>query len=153
MTRLQFINNFSYASIERLPPKYSTTIPEPPVPEPPVPEPPAPEPPVTEPPIATNTTEEIFKSFRISMEDPVYKVLPAALRKYKINAPWESYALYIVYGDNERCLGMDEKPLVIVKMLGTEGKNPMFMLRKICPSPAKHIEALGAPFKPPGGIL
>lgn len=65
------------------------------------------------------------------MEDPCYKVLPAALKKYNINAPWEQYALYIVYGDNERCLGMDEKPLILFKQLDKEGKKPMFMLRKI----------------------
>jgi protein STE50 len=74
---------------------------------------------------------EIFKSFRVSMEDPCYKVLPAALKKYNINAPWEQYALYIVYGDNERCLGMEEKPLILFKQLDKEGKKPMFMLRKI----------------------
>ncbi|QSZ37028.1 hypothetical protein DSL72_009120 [Monilinia vaccinii-corymbosi] len=74
---------------------------------------------------------EIFKSFRVSMEDPCYKVLPAALKKYNINAPWEHYALYIVYGDKERCLGMEEKPLILFKQLDKEGKKPMFMLRKI----------------------
>ncbi|KAG9233781.1 BcSTE50, mitogen-activated protein kinase [Amylocarpus encephaloides] len=74
---------------------------------------------------------EIFKSFRVSMEDPCYKVLPAALKKYNINAPWEQYALYIVFGDQERCLGMDEKPLILFKQLDKEGKKPMFMLRKL----------------------
>jgi hypothetical protein len=74
---------------------------------------------------------EIFKSFRVSMEDPCYKVLPAALKKYNINAPWEQYALYIVYGDQERCLGMEEKPLILFKQLDKEGKKPMFMLRKM----------------------
>jgi hypothetical protein len=74
---------------------------------------------------------EIFKSFRVSIEDPCYKVLPNALKKYNINAPWEQYALYIVYGDKERCFGMDEKPLIIFKQLDKEGKKPMFMLRKI----------------------
>jgi hypothetical protein len=78
---------------------------------------------------------EIFKSFRVSMEDPCYKVLPAALKKYNINAPWEQYALYIVYGDKERCLGMDEKPLILFKQLDKEGKKPMFMLRKMNANP------------------
>jgi hypothetical protein len=31
---------------------------------------------------------------------PLVKGLPAAPRKYNINAPWKGYALYIVYGDN-----------------------------------------------------
>jgi hypothetical protein len=65
------------------------------------------------------------------MEDPYYKVLPAALRKYNISAPSEQYSLYIVYGDQERCLGMEEKPLMIFKQLEEEGKKPIFMLQKI----------------------
>lgn len=64
------------------------------------------------------------------MEDPCYKVLPAALKKYNINADWRQYALYIVYGDQERCLGLDEKPLILFKQLDRENKKPMFMLRR-----------------------
>ncbi|KAK1751912.1 hypothetical protein QBC47DRAFT_79518 [Echria macrotheca] len=81
-------------------------------------------------PSASNASVEIFKSFRVSMDDPCYKVLPAALKKYQINAPWDQYALYIVFGDQERCLGLDEKPLILFKQLDREGKKPMFMLRK-----------------------
>lgn len=73
---------------------------------------------------------EIFKSFRVSMEDPCEKVLPAALKKYNIIADWKNYALYIVYGDQERCLGLKEKPLILFKQLDKEGRKPMFMLRK-----------------------
>ena len=73
---------------------------------------------------------EIFKSFRVSMEDPCHKVLPAALKKYNINADWRQYALYIVYGDQERCLGLEEKPLILFKQLAHEERKPMFMLRK-----------------------
>jgi hypothetical protein len=104
------------------------------------------------------------------MEDPCYKVLPAALKKYNINAPWEHYALYIVYGDKERCLGMDEKPLILFKQLDKEGKKPMFMLRKMnanADGPAADTpgsagldgsrSARGAgqtvAYDPPGGVL
>ena len=73
---------------------------------------------------------EIFKSFRVSLEDPCYKVLPAALKKYNINGDWRQYALYIVYGDQERCLMLDERPLILFKQLEKEGRKPMFMLRK-----------------------
>lgn len=83
---------------------------------------------------------EIFKSFRVSMEDPCHKVLPAALKKYNINAPWDQYALYIVYGNEERCLGLYEKPLILFKQLDKEGKKPMFMLRKI-----NHPDGQGGP--------
>ncbi|EHK19791.1 uncharacterized protein TRIVIDRAFT_58379 [Trichoderma virens Gv29-8] len=105
---------------------------------------------------------EIFKSFRVSMDDPCYKVLPAALKKYQINAPWDQYALYIVYGDQERCLGMDEKPLILFKQLDKEGKKPMFMLRKTNSAqvdgdlPGMSMNpARGAStgYDPPGGII
>ncbi|EKD20465.1 SAM domain-containing protein [Drepanopeziza brunnea f. sp. 'multigermtubi' MB_m1] len=115
---------------------------------------------------SSNGSVEIFKSFRVSMEDPCYKVLPAALKKYNINAPWEQYALYIVYGDKERCLGMEEKPLILFKQLDKEGKKPMFMLRKITPNGDVQVEGPGsagldrnmgrgmqAVYDPPGGII
>jgi hypothetical protein len=116
---------------------------------------------------ASNASVEIFKSFRVSMDDPCYKVLPAALKKYQINAPWDQYALYIVYGDQERCLGLDEKPLILFKQLDKEGKKPMFMLRKTAPPDGGAGEtpgsaglagasARGGPgtgYDPPGGII
>ncbi|KAG4428307.1 hypothetical protein IFR05_016209 [Cadophora sp. M221] len=102
---------------------------------------------------STTTSVEIFKSFRVSMEDPCYKVLPAALKKYNINAPWEQYALYIVYGDKERCLGMEEKPLILFKQLDKEGKKPMFMLRKISPAPLGGGVVPKVGYELPGGIL
>jgi hypothetical protein len=102
------------------------------------------------------------------MDDPCWKVLPAALKKYQINAPWDQYALYIVYGDQERCLGLDEKPLILFKQLDKEGKKPMFMLRKTnnaqvdlsaeTPGSAglgSTASARGAAtgYDPPGGII
>lgn len=118
-------------------------------------------------PSTSNASVEIFKSFRVSMDDPCYKVLPAALKKYQINAPWDQYALYIVYGDQERCLGLEEKPLILFKQLDKEGKKPMFMLRKTNQVQADpSLEAPGsaglgsatarggtAGYDPPGGII
>ena len=115
--------------------------------------------PVPDTPSASNASVEIFKSFRVSMDDPCYKVLPAALKKYQINAPWDQYALYIVYGDQERCLGMDEKPLILFKQLDKEGKKPMFMLRKTNNAPVDDPGSGGASrgtatgYDPPGGII
>lgn len=85
------------------------------------------------PPSAETPSVEIFKSFRVGLEDPCHKVLPAALRKYNIQADWRQYALYIVYGDQERCVDLDEKPLALFKDLDRENKKPMFMLRKLAP--------------------
>lgn len=78
----------------------------------------------------TSATSEGTKSFRVTLDDPCYKVLPAAMKKYNISDDWRLYALYIVYGKEERCLAMDERPLILFKQLDKEGKNPMFMLRK-----------------------
>ncbi len=114
----------------------------------------------------SNASVEIFKSFRVSLDDPCYKVLPAALRRYQINAPPDQYALYIVYGDQERCLALNEKPLILFKQLDKEGKKPMFMLRKtanaqvdlptdIPGSAGLNAAARGAStgYDPPGGII
>lgn len=112
----------------------------------------------------SSSSVEIFKSFRVSLDDPCYKVLPAALKKYQINAPWDQYALYIVYGDQERCLGLEEKPLILFKQLDKEGKKPMFMLRKTNNAQvdisgetlgSAGLGARGAStgYDPPGGII
>ena len=98
------------------------------------------------------STPEIFKTFKVSMDDPCYKVLPAALEKYNINADWKQYALYIVYGDEERCLELEEKPLILFKQLNSEGRKPTFMLRKI--AVAMDGQHPGAPPGTlPGGML
>lgn len=81
-------------------------------------------------PDAPSDTNAKTQSFRVRMEDPCYKVLPAALKKYNITADWQLYDLYIVYGDTERCMGLNEKPLLVFKQLDKEGVKPMFMLRK-----------------------
>ena len=99
-------------------------------------------------PSADTPSVEIFKSFRVGLEDPCHKVLPAALRKYNIQADWRQYALYIVYGDQERCVDLDEKPLALFKDLDREGKKPMFMLRKLA-APTETPSSANVP----GGVL
>ncbi|KAH6658199.1 SAM domain-containing protein [Truncatella angustata] len=141
-TRTTFSENDHYGSKQPAPPRRLQT-------------------PAPDTPGSSSASVEIFKSFRVSMDDPCYKVLPAALKKYNINEPWDKYALYIVYGDQERCLGLDEKPLILFKQLDKEGKKPMFMLRKTNTAPV-DVEAPGsaglgsgrAPtYDPPGGII
>ncbi|KAI0285859.1 hypothetical protein BGY98DRAFT_943771 [Russula aff. rugulosa BPL654] len=83
-----------------------------------------------------------LKSFKVSLEDPAWKVLPAALRKYKINNDdWQNYAMFICYGPPsnriERCLSYDEKPLLLFQKLKDASKNPVFML--------KHIKDIRSP--------
>ncbi|KDQ27001.1 hypothetical protein PLEOSDRAFT_1066280 [Pleurotus ostreatus PC15] len=83
-----------------------------------------------------------LKSFKVSLEDPTWKVLPAALKKYKINNDnWQNYAMFICYGNPgnriERCLSYDEKPLLLFQKLKDAKKNPVFML--------KHIKDIRSP--------
>ncbi|KDQ18933.1 hypothetical protein BOTBODRAFT_52133 [Botryobasidium botryosum FD-172 SS1] len=75
--------------------------------------------------------ENHFKSFKVSLDDPCWKVLPAALKKYKISDDWQHYAMFICYGTTERCLSYDEKPLLLFQKLKDANKNPVFMLRHI----------------------
>ncbi|KAL6306280.1 hypothetical protein BKA93DRAFT_729720 [Sparassis latifolia] len=83
-----------------------------------------------------------LKSFKVSLDDPAWKVLPAALKKYKINNDdWQNYAMFICYGSAgnriERCLSYDEKPLLLFQKLKDAKKNPVFML--------KHIKDIRSP--------
>ncbi|PFH51952.1 hypothetical protein AMATHDRAFT_58183 [Amanita thiersii Skay4041] len=83
-----------------------------------------------------------LKSFKVSLEDPTWKVLPAALKKYRINNDtWQNYAMFICYGPPgnriERCLSYDEKPLLLFQKLKDAQKNPVFML--------KHIKDIRSP--------
>lgn len=112
---------------------------------------------------SSNPQVEIFKSFRVSIDDPCHKVLPVALKKYNITADWRQYALYIVHGDQERCLGLNERPLILFKQLDKEGRKPMFMLRKHAQPIEGHVNTIGTgtstqqvpmmPAQVPGGVL
>lgn len=99
---------------------------------------------------SSNPQVEIFKSFRVSIDDPCHKVLPVALKKYNITADWRQYALYIVHGDQERCLGLNERPLILFKQLDKEGRKPMFMLRKHAAPEQGHVSTVGG--GPPQGV-
>ena len=44
-------------------------------------------------------SDNIFQSFKVSLDDPCSKVLPAALKKYRITDDWRMYALFICYGN------------------------------------------------------
>ncbi|KAG8748346.1 Adaptor for signal transduction [Ceratobasidium sp. 414] len=72
-----------------------------------------------------------YKSFKVTLDDPCWKVLPAALKKYKISDDWQHYAMFICYGNTDRCLSYDEKPLLLFQKLKDANKNPVFTLRHI----------------------
>lgn len=82
--------------------------------------------------------QDALRSFKITLEDPTWRVLPAVLKKYKIkDEDWRKYALFIAYSNTERCLGFDEKPLLIFRRLWEANKNPVFLL--------KHMRDLHSP--------
>ena len=116
---------------------------------------------VPAPPKPRHESSDAFK-FKVSLEDPTWKVLPAALKKYRINNDnWQNYAMFICYGSPskftqsslisssltcilcslgnriERCLSYDEKPLLLFQKLKDAKKNPVFML--------KHIKDIRSP--------
>ncbi|KAK9241326.1 hypothetical protein V1525DRAFT_392806 [Lipomyces kononenkoae] len=96
------------------------------------------------------TLSEAFKPFKLKQDDPCYKVLPAVLKGHKIDDDWRQYALLVCFGDQERLLGLDEKPLTVLKELQDAGKQPVFMLRPI--QGMKHEQ--GAIVSgTPGGVL
>ncbi|KAG6890968.1 hypothetical protein C0992_011727 [Termitomyces sp. T32_za158] len=88
------------------------------------------------------SSENLNKSFKVTLDDPTWKVLPAALKKYRINNDnWQNYAMFICYGSPsnriDRCLSYDEKPLLLFQKLKDAKKNPVFML--------KHIKDIRSP--------
>ncbi|KAG6817546.1 hypothetical protein H0H87_007514 [Tephrocybe sp. NHM501043] len=98
--------------------------------------------PQTPKPHRTESSENLNKSFKVTLEDPTWKVLPAALKKYRINNDnWQNYAMFISYGSAgnriDRCLSYDEKPLLLFQKLKDAKKNPVFML--------KHIKDIRSP--------
>lgn len=81
---------------------------------------------------------EPLKQLRASTEDPCSKILQAAMKRHNLtNADWRNYALVICYGDQERILGLDEKPVLVFKELRARGEHPAIMLRQ-------RAESLGA---------
>lgn len=60
---------------------------------------------------ARQDSTDNLKSFKVSLEDPTWKVLPAALKKYRINNDnWENYAMFICYGT----AGASSPPILVL---------------------------------------
>ena len=80
------------------------------------------------------SSPRFVKSLHMTPEDETFSVLPAFLRKYKLQAHWSEYSLWIVRGDEKRCLGLREKPLQIFNSLrDLPGDSPVFALIKNAP--------------------
>lgn len=75
---------------------------------------------------------EPLKQLKAKYDDPCYKVLQKAMIKHKINnVDWRNYVLVICYGDKERILGPEEKPVKVFKELQDKGQHPSFMIRQL----------------------
>jgi hypothetical protein len=58
------------------------------------------------------SSDNLNKSFKVSLEDPTWKVLPAALKKYRINNDnWQNYAMFICYGSTGRRHSLYSMPI------------------------------------------
>ncbi|KAF5092478.1 hypothetical protein D0Z00_004570 [Geotrichum galactomycetum] len=80
--------------------------------------------------VAGSKHSDPIKDFNISPDVPCYKILPQIARRHKVRGDWRGAGLVVCYDDQERMIGLEEKPLVIYKELQREGKNPIFMIRE-----------------------
>jgi hypothetical protein len=80
--------------------------------------------------VAGSMHSDPIKDFNISPDVPCYKILPQIARRHKVRGDWRSVGLVVCYDDQERMIGLEEKPLAIYKELQREGKNPIFMIRE-----------------------
>ena len=66
------------------------------------------------PPTSISTSSDNLKSFKVSLDDPAWKVLPAALKKYKINNDdWQNYAMFICYGSTGKLNSNSQLHLIL----------------------------------------
>lgn len=74
---------------------------------------------------------EPLKQLRASKEDSCERILKNAMKRHNLSdQDWRQYVLVICYGDQERILDLEEKPVVIFKNLKQQGLHPAIMLRR-----------------------
>lgn len=77
-------------------------------------------------------SNEPLKQLRASSEDSCRKILTQAMKRHHIpEHDWSKYVLVICYGDKERILKLEERPVIIFKELQELGKHPAIMLRML----------------------
>ncbi|KAF9480518.1 hypothetical protein BDN70DRAFT_608595 [Pholiota conissans] len=87
-------------------------------------------------PTPRSTTTDVHDNTKVSLDDPTWKVLPAALKKHRIETEeWPNYAMLIAFGPpnnrTKRKLEHNEKPLYLFKKLKDAKKNPAFVLKNM----------------------
>ena len=74
---------------------------------------------------------EALKQLRASKEDSCERILKNAMKRHNLaDQDWRQYVLVICYGDQERLLELNEKPVIIFKNLKQQGLHPAIMLRR-----------------------
>lgn len=80
---------------------------------------------------AQQVSTEPLKQLRASKEDSCERILKNAMKRHNLSdQDWRGYVLVVCYGDQERVLDLDEKPVVIFKNLKQQGLHPAIMLRR-----------------------
>ncbi|KAJ3413018.1 Adaptor for signal transduction [Chytridiales sp. JEL 0842] len=75
------------------------------------------------------------KTFRVTTADACSKILPAVLKKNKVEEPWQLFALNIKFLTQERKLNDDEYPLELFNRLNDGTRGPIFILKRKDSSP------------------
>lgn len=73
---------------------------------------------------------EVFRSLRVTYDEPCHSVLRLALQKYGIDGDHTHWSLMLCDGPEQRKIEFDEKPLGLFKIMEQQGKKPRFMLRR-----------------------
>ncbi|SCV02949.1 LANO_0G01222g1_1 [Lachancea nothofagi CBS 11611] len=98
---------------------------------------------------AGNAGSEPLKHMRASKEDSCERILKSAMKRHGLSEQdWRQYVLVICYGDQERMLELDEKPVQIFKNLKQQGLHPAIMLRQ-----SGDFEEVNGGLTTPGGRL
>jgi hypothetical protein len=74
--------------------------------------------------------DDCKKTFKIALLINIFLIKRQALKRWNLTDDWRRYALYIVHGDQERYLGLEEKPLLVFRQWKKLGRKPVFMLRR-----------------------
>ncbi|SCU96497.1 LADA_0H01244g1_1 [Lachancea dasiensis] len=79
----------------------------------------------------SGVSTEPLKHMRASKEDSCERVLKSAMKRHGLSEQdWRQYVLVICYGDQERMLELEEKPVHVFKALKEQGLHPAIMLRQ-----------------------
>lgn len=71
------------------------------------------------------------ENIHTSIDEPCASLLALSLRRHGIIDDYTVYVLFVVFGETERSISYDERPLLLYRRLRESGQIPHFMLRHI----------------------